>query len=151
MSDSFYKDSMRAEDIMSFQSGIAAFETKQFVRAYDLLRPLAQAHHPESQYRLAIMLQNGLGMVKNEPEAFRWMKAAADQGLDVAQHGLGFMYLQGECVQQNDQAAAHWFQLAAQQDLAGAQMMLGDLYKEGRGVEKDLEKSQYWYEEAAKD
>jgi hypothetical protein len=94
------------------------------------------------------MAQNGLGMVVNQKEAEHWMRVAAEQGFDLAQHGLGFMYMQGECVKQDDASAAHWFRLAAEQGLAGAQVILGDLYKEGRGVEKDLEEAQRWYAKA---
>jgi len=137
-----------AEDIMALRSGISAFESKQFVRAHQLLSPLAEVGNPDAQYRLAIMDQNGLGQVVNQKKAAHWMRSAAEQGFDLAQHGLGFMYLQGECVEQDDAQAAHWFTLAAEQDLAGAQTILGDLYKEGRGVKKDLEQAKHWYSKA---
>jgi len=141
-------ENMLAEDIMTLRSGIAAFETKQFVRAYQLLLPLAEAGNIDAQYRLAIMAQNGLGMVVNQNDAVRWMRGAAEQGFDLAQHGLGFMYMQGECVEQDDVQAAHWFRLAAEQGLSGAQITLGDFYKEGRGVKKDLEEAKRWYAKA---
>ncbi|MEN8215414.1 MAG: tetratricopeptide repeat protein [Pseudomonadota bacterium] len=140
---------LSAEDRMTLRSGIAAFESKQFARAHQLLYPLAEADNsPEAQYRLAIMAQNGLGMVVNQKEAERWMRAAAEQGFDLAQHGLGFMYMQGECVEPDDIQALHWFRLAAEQGLAGAQATLGSLYEEGRGVEKDLEEAKRWYAKA---
>ncbi|EDN68562.1 Sel1-like repeat [Beggiatoa sp. PS] len=139
---------MSAEDTMTLRSGIAAFETKQFVRAYQLLSPLAEVGNLEAQYRLAIMAQNGLGMVVNQKMAVGWMQAAAEQGFDLAQHGLGFMYMQGECVEKDEAKAVHWFRLAAEQDLAGAQVILGDLYKEGRGVKQDLDEAKRWYAKA---
>jgi TPR repeat protein len=137
-----------AENIMALQSGISAFETKQFVRAYQLLYPLAEEGNVEAQYRLAIMAQNGLGMVVNEKEAERWMRAAAETGFDLAQHGLGFMYMQGECVKKDAAQAVHWFRLAAEQGLAGAQTTLGNMYEEGHGVEKDIEEAKRWYAKA---
>ncbi|KHD06966.2 Sel1 domain protein repeat-containing protein [Candidatus Thiomargarita nelsonii] len=139
-------ENLSAEDIMTLQSGIAAFETKQFVRAHELLSALSG--HPEAQYRLAIMAQNGLGMVVNEKNAAHWMRTAAEQGFDLAQHGLGFMYMEGECVEQNYSQAIHWFSLAAEQGLAGAQTTLGNLYEQGRGVEKDLDEAKRWYAKA---
>jgi TPR repeat protein len=78
---------------MDLSSGIAAFESKQFSRAVGLLGPLAEAGDPQAQYRVAIMAQNGLGMLENPLQAFKYMRAAAEAGLGVAQHGLGFMYL----------------------------------------------------------
>ncbi len=139
---------MSAEDIMALQSGIAAFETKQFVRAHQLLAPLATAGHPEAQYRLAIMAQNGLGQVVSQEDAIKWMQLSAEQNFDLAQHGLGFMYLEGDCVQQNDSKAAYWFRLAAEQGLAGAQAALGNLYEQGRGVAKDPQEAKRWYAKA---
>ncbi len=80
---------------MDLSSGIAAFESKQFTTATRLLAPLAEQGDPDAQYRMAIMAQNGLGMVENQRLAFAYMKAAAEAGMGLAQHGLGFMYMQG--------------------------------------------------------
>jgi hypothetical protein len=46
------------------QSGIAAFEAKDFTSALRLLSPLADADIAEAQYRMGMMFQNGLGRVK---------------------------------------------------------------------------------------
>jgi TPR repeat protein len=54
----------------AFSSGIAAFETKSFSQALGLLKPLADDGDAECQHRCAIMYQNGLGIVANEPIAF---------------------------------------------------------------------------------
>ena len=94
---------------MDLSSGIAAFESKQFTTATRMLAPLAEQGDPEAQYRMAIMAQNGLGMVANPPLAFQYMKAAAESGMGLAQHGLGFMYMQGECVAQDGVKALEWF------------------------------------------
>lgn len=125
---------------MNLNSGIAAFEAKHFSRAMQLLSPLCDYGHAEAQYRVAVMLQNGLGMARNELQAYRWMRAAAEQDHGLAQHGLGFMYLQGECVNANEALAAEWFERAAEHGLAGAQINLGMMYLAGRGVPMNKEK-----------
>lgn len=146
--DNHVSEQTIAEDSMALSSGVAAFEGKHFARAQQLLFPLAQLGHPEAQYRMAIMCQNGLGMVAQVEQAFFWMKKAAEQGLDLAQHGLGFMYMQGEGVTRDDAQAVNWFRTAAEQGLAGAQIALATMYEEGRGVEKDVETAKYWYAKA---
>jgi TPR repeat protein len=78
------------------------------------------------------------------------MRAAAEQGLGLAQHGLGFMYFQGECTKADPIEAARWFQLAADQGLAGSQATLAMMYEQGVGVERDLAKAKTWQELAAK-
>ncbi len=133
---------------MDLSSGIAAFETKQFAQSMQLLSPLADMGSVEAQYRMAIMLQNGLGMVANEEKAFNYMKAAAEKNHALSQHGLGFMYLEGECTKQNSAEAAVWFRKAADQGLIGSLTTLASMYEQGQGVEKDMEKAQALYKEA---
>ncbi len=130
---------------MELSSGIAAFEAKQFSRAVGLLSPLADAGDPEAQYRVAIMAQNGLGMMENPLLAYKCMRAAAESGLGIAQHGLGFMFMEGECTDKNPKRAVEWFKKAAEQGLAGSQTTLAMMYEEGRGVEKDLDEARKWY------
>ena len=110
---------------MELSSGIAAFESKQFTTATRMLAPLAEQGNAEAQYRMAIMAQNGLGMVENQLLAYRYMKEAAEAGMGLAQHGLGFMFMQGECVEQNAAKALEWFSRAADQGLQGAMTTIG--------------------------
>ncbi|MGB5834302.1 MAG: tetratricopeptide repeat protein [Thiohalocapsa sp.] len=136
---------------MELSSGIAAFEAKQFSRAAGLLSRLAGAGNPEAQYRVAIMAQNGLGMIDNPLLAYQYMRAAAESGLSMAQHGLGFMYMEGECTDKDPQRAVEWFKKAAEQGLAGSQTTLAMMYEEGRGVEKNMEEARKWYQLAGFD
>ncbi|MEK7223429.1 MAG: tetratricopeptide repeat protein, partial [Pseudomonadota bacterium] len=106
-----------SESDMNLVSGIAAFEAKEFAKAFKFLSPLAETGNDQAQYRLAVMYQNGLGHVRNEMMAYKWMHTAAEQGNSLAQHGLGFMYMQGECVAKNEAMAAEWFRRAAEQGL----------------------------------
>lgn len=136
---------------MDLSSGIAAFESKHFNSAAPLLAPLAADGNPEAQYRMAIMAQNGLGMVENELMAYKYMKAAAEAGLGLAQHGLGFMYLEGECVEANGEKALEWFTKAADQGLIGSMTTIAMMYQEGKGVAQDQEEAKRWYKMAGFD
>ena len=89
---------MRQDQEITLASGISAFEAKQFAHAMKLLTPLAEDSDAEARYRVAIMFQNGLGVVRNEQMAVKWMTLAAEAGHGLAQHGLGFMYMEGDCV-----------------------------------------------------
>jgi len=81
---------------MQLSSGIAAFEAKEFRRAWQLLQPLADEGEPDAQYRCAIMLQNGLGVIARPKVAIQIMQSAADQQHALALHSLGIMFLFGE-------------------------------------------------------
>ncbi|NKB63812.1 MAG: sel1 repeat family protein [Gammaproteobacteria bacterium] len=132
-------------DSVSLASGIAAFEAKNFAQSLGLLGPLADQGNVDAQYRLAIMYQNGLGVVRNELLATKWMIAAANQGFSLAQHGLGFMYMEGDCVAKNGAKAVSWFKKASDQGLVGSQTTLAMMYEVGNGVEQNMEEAKKWY------
>ncbi|NKB76103.1 MAG: sel1 repeat family protein [Gammaproteobacteria bacterium] len=132
-------------DSMALASGIAAFEAKNFAQSLGLLGPIADQGNVDAQYRLAIMYQNGLGVVRNELLATKWMIAAANQGFALAQHGLGFMYMEGDCVNKNGVKAVNWFKKAAEQGLVGSLTTLAMMYEMGNGVDKDMEEAKKWY------
>lgn len=139
------------EHDLTLSSGIAAFEAKHFSSAQQLLAPMAEAGNPEAQFRMAVMCQNGLGMVVKEEKALEFMRAAAQQGHALAQHGLGFMYLQGECVEKDGEQAVHWLRLAAEQGLQGSLATLAMMYNEGNGVPQDKEEARRLYTQAGFD
>ncbi|MGQ9830008.1 MAG: tetratricopeptide repeat protein [Thermochromatium sp.] len=130
---------------MDLISGIAAFESKQFSRAVGLLAPLAEQGNVEARYRMAIMAQNGLGMIPNPLMAYSYMKSAAEAGFGLAQHGLAFMYMQGECTEKNPAKAVEWFRKAADQGLVGSLTTLAMMYEQGYGVEQDLDEARRLY------
>jgi len=142
---------MSEQDDMNFSSGVAAFEAKNFSQAMQLLNPYAEEGDAEAQFRVAIMHQNGLGVVANPMAAYKWMKASAEQGLAMAQHSLGFMYMEGECVDQNGEKAVEWFTKAADQGLVGSLTTLAMMYEEGKGIERDPEKARELYKKAGFD
>ena len=103
-----------SEPDMNLASGIAAFEAKEFAKAFQFLSPLADAGNARAQYRLAVMYQNGLGHVRNEMMALKWMRAAAEQGLAGSQMTLGMLYEQGIGVEKNEAESRKWYEKAQQ-------------------------------------
>jgi len=126
---------------LDLSSGIAAFEGKHFSTASRLLSPLADQGDVEAQFRMAIMAQNGLGMVVNEKVAFQNMLAAAEQGHALSMHGLGFMFLEGECTEKDTSKAAKWFHKAVDAGLQGSMTTLAMMYRDGNGVEQNPEEA----------
>ena len=133
---------------MDLMSGVSAFESKHFSRAMKLLSPIANSGNPDAQYRLAIMYQNGLGVVRNELLAYKWMKNAAQQKFGPALHGLGFMYMEGDCVGRDDVKAIKWFEAAVAQGLQGAMVALAQMLEQGRGTTVDTDRAKALYKQA---
>ena len=109
----------------------------------------------DSQYRLALLLQDGKGGVQPDlPEAARLFKLAGEAGISSASFSLALMHQQGQGVPKNVEEAARLYKLAADQgDIEGnisAHGMLGLLYASGQGVKQDHVESARLFKIAAK-
>ena len=58
------------------------------------------------------MYANGEGVLKDDAEAVRWYRLAAEQGYAGAQNNLGLMYANGEGVLKDAAEAVRWYRLA---------------------------------------
>jgi TPR repeat protein len=95
------------------------------------------------------MYANGQGVPKDDKEAMKWYRLAADQGYASAQNNLGLMYANGQGVPKDDKEAVKWYRLAADQGNANAQFNLGGRYANGQGVPQDYKEAVKWYRLAA--
>ena len=78
----------------------------------------AERGDAHSQYNLGILYGNGLddnghAVEANRPQALRWLLAAAEQGLPLAQVKLAEAYAEGPGVSGSHATACGWFLLAA--------------------------------------
>ena len=69
----------------------------------------------------------GRVFIKDDAEAVKWYRLAAEQDYANAQFNLGNMYVFRPlaCRQDEDEVAVKWYRLAAEQDYANAQFNLG--------------------------
>ena len=81
---------------------------------------------------------------KDEAEAVRWYRMAAEQGDASAQYNLGIRYDNGRGVLKDEAEAVRWYRMAAEQGHADAQAILGAGYFLGRGVLKDSVLAHMW-------
>ena len=75
------------------------------------------------------MYANGRGVIRDDGEAVRWYRLAAEQGIAVAQTSLGLAYEAGRGVARDDEEAVRWYRLAAEQGHARAQERLDRLVR----------------------
>ena len=92
---------------------------------------------------------SGQGVAKDEGEAVKWFRKAADQNFAAAQYALGLCYANGQGVAKDEVQAVKWFRKAADQNLVQAQNNLGACYANGQGVVKDEAEAVNWYRKAA--
>ncbi len=114
------------------------------------IRAKAEKGDAEAQFDLGTAFIFGnLGVVKDEMEAVKWIRKAAEQNHASAQNNLGYFCAQGLGVKKDDVEAVKWYRKAAVQNHATAQYNLGLCYERGGGMEKDEEEAVKWYLKAA--
>jgi len=138
-----------AEDPQDYASGARALQEGDFVRAWEILAPLAQAGDARAENDLGVMYGLGLGVAQSYAKAAVWITRAAEHGNPYAQSTLGYMYYRARGVERDYAAAALWSRRAAEQGVASAQSNLGMLYDKGQGVRQDYAQAARWYRRAA--
>ena len=109
---------------------------------------LTKAEHGDAraQYTLGVFYKKA----RDDAEAVKWYRKAADQGYAPAQCQLGFIYDKGRREQGNNSEAVKWYRKAADQGYSQAQNNLGILYQHGReGAVQDYSEAAKWYRRAA--
>lgn len=109
------------------------------------LNQAAKYGHAEAQFELGTMYAYGRGVDKNDAEAAKWLRAAAEQGLDMACLVLGIRYND----RQNYPEAEKWFRAAAVRGHAWSQCELGKMCFRGHGVEQNYAEAVKWFRFAA--
>ena len=82
---------------------------------------LMSIYYVQAQLDLGACYAKGEGVVKNEAEAVKWFRKAAEQGNADAQTFLADCYLFGRGVAKDEAEALTWFRRAAKQDGYGAE------------------------------
>jgi uncharacterized protein len=114
------------------------------------LRLAADKGVPDAQNEVGFLYQRGQGVKRNEAEAVKWFRLAADQGgLVVAQNNLADIYVLGIGVPQDFGEAFKWYRIAADQNSSYAENVLGVAYEHGFYVAQDDAEAFRWYRRAA--
>jgi TPR repeat protein len=136
-----------------FETGLSAYEARDYQAARAEWIPLAQEGNANAQFRLGILYQLTSALGLEEPEVYtegiKWIHEAAVQGHANAQHELGLAYLKGKGVPQDYLQAAEWLKVAADQSFSLSQYELGVLFRDGTGVSQDFAAATSWFQLAA--
>ena len=95
------------------------------------------------------MYAEGRGVAKDDAEALKWFRAAADKGNARAQANLGWMFYNGRGVPKDYDSAVQWYRKSAEQGNAIGQFNLAVVYANGHGVPQDAVEAYMWYSLAA--
>lgn len=94
---------------------------RDLTHAVALFERAAQDGNVAAQYRLGLLLRDGIGVVADAERAMTWLRLAADAAHPAAQFELGRLYLEGRGIPRDPTRAYAWLSLAAAQKVDGAQ------------------------------
>ena len=105
----------------------------------------------DAQFSLGERYYNGDGVDRDDEEAVRLWRLAAEQGHVDAQARLGSWYAEpvNGGWSRDAAEAVRWYRLAAEQGHVGAQYTLGSIYYFGDDVDEDHAEAVRWYRLAA--
>src|SRR6266478_5226477 len=89
------------------------------------IRAKAKKGNADAQCHLGDCYYFGKGVAKDDVEAVKWWRKAAEQNLALAQANLGISYAAGEGMAKDNVEAVKWLRKAAEQNQAHAQASLG--------------------------
>ncbi len=123
--------------LADFDKGIAAYEADNLPLAYKEFLASAEEGHADSQFNVALMYEQGIGVEKDEKKAVEWYGKSAAQGNSAAQFNLGVMYENGRGTEVDFAKANEWYRKASVQGDALAIGNLGMLYIRAEGVKEN--------------
>jgi TPR repeat protein len=108
---------------------------------------VAQEGDAEAQYRTGIFYARGEQVARDDAEAAKWHRKAAEQGHADAQTALAIIYFNGFVpIKRDYPEALKWSKLAAMQGDENGASMIGQIYYAGgNGVEKNLVHAYAWF------
>ncbi len=141
---------LAAPALADFETGMAAYDSGDYVTAYNEWLPIARRGDPAAQRNIGHLYRLGLGIPQDFSVAVNWYRQAAEKGLSRAQANLAIMYLRGQGVEADPKEAVRWFHRAAVRGHVISQFNLGLMYEKGLGVERDLARAMGWFHLATK-
>jgi TPR repeat protein len=81
--------------MLNRSEGLSAFESRDYLRAFHILMPIAESGEAEAQCLIANMYHLGLGVEQNISQAVEWYSKSAKQGYGVASNNLAGLFRVG--------------------------------------------------------
>lgn len=129
--------------------GLAALNAKNYDKALQLIRPLAEKGAARAQSTLGSIYLNGWGVPVDYDVGNKWARLAAAKGDANGQIALGVSYKRGRGVAIDYAEAVKWFKLSAAKGSSIGQRYLGEMFESGHGVPQDYDEAARWYLKAA--
>ncbi|MFW1753175.1 tetratricopeptide repeat protein [Acinetobacter wanghuae] len=134
-------------DYVSPSASVSSQAAQYSVMDINSLIKSAKAGQPGAQFYLATKYQYGKDVAKDDRQAFTWYKAAADQGLAVAQLNVGRMLADGIGTKKDEVLARRYLEKAASRGDNRASFNLAMMDEK----KKNYMSAYQWYELSTRD
>jgi len=138
-------DEIRGSAAYSLADALIPYAQRDYVRALQLLAPLAEGGDAVAQLKLGIIFSRGKVSSSDHVAALRWFTKAAENGQAEAQFELGRMYRDGLGARVDGKLAVYWLERAAERGTPHAINALGELYLGHQGVPQDFAVARRWF------
>lgn len=128
--------------------GMAAHARGDYVRAKEILEPLAAAGNRTAGYTVGMMHLRGLGYEKYSAAALRLLEEVASE-VPAAWATVGSIYAQGRGVPRDLPRAFELYKRGAAQGDKTAQTLLGHMHLSGIATKVDRAEAARWFERVA--
>ena len=135
-----------------YRKGLAFLDQESLEQAYACFRHGIELrpNHSFLQFALGQSFEMGVGVGKDDSQAFEWYQKAADQGLIVAMFVLAQKYELGQGIRCDSEKAIGWYRIAAEGGLAEAQFALAEhLLCEEEEFANQWQEAAFWFHKAA--
>lgn len=141
----FYVNFAFAQNADELNSQSKELLTKRdYEKALPILRKSAELGNAEAQYNLGYFLQNGVGIAKNENEAFEWYKKSSQNGFNDGHYSMMMAYGTGIGTEISSEKAFEYALKCANNNDATCMWNVVNCYKQGLGITKDTKKMLEW-------
>lgn len=147
-------DEPAPDDVVgTYQYGMRLLEQENVEKALLFLRRAAERGYPDAQYHLAVIYNDGTGVMSDIEQANMWFRKAADSGNTDAQYKLSLALESGNHVKRDPKGALQYLKKAAAAGNLEALSHYADKFLYGdeeAGIHNDLEQAIGLLEVAAK-
>jgi TPR repeat protein/serine/threonine protein kinase len=123
---------------------------KNVARALEWARKGADKGNRDAQYRVGMILDQGLAGTSRPDEAAGYYQKASDQGNALAKLRLGDLYDRGRGVTMNKFTAFRLYEQSGELGNTAAMVRVAQCYELGTGITRNLDEMVKWYEKADK-
>ena len=138
-------DQIQGSAPYALADALMPYAQRDYVRALQLLAPLAEQGNAVAQLKLGIIFSRGKVNSPDHVAALRWFTKAAENGQVEAQFELGRIYRDGLGTRVDGKLAVYWLEHAAEKNTPHAINALGELYLGHRDVPQDFAVARGWF------